>query len=80
MALFSIVCLLANSLNKCQTIVPNHTAWYKKKGVTFSDVLAAVRLEIFQKARLLISHENRLIDSYSDNVRTLWFLLTQAVA
>ena len=80
MALFSIVCLLANSLNNSQTIVPNHTAWYKKKGVTFSDVLAAVRLEIFQKAKLLISHENRLIDSYSDNIRTLWFLLTQAVA
>ena len=80
MALFSIVCILANSLNNCQTIKPKHTAWYKKKGVTFSDVLAAVRLEIIQKAKLLISHENRLIDSYSDNVRTLWFLLTQAVA
>ena len=80
MALFSIVCLFANSLNDSQKVQPNHTAWYKKKGVTFSDVLAAVRLEIFQKAKLLISHEKYLINSYSDNIRTLWFLLTQAVA
>jgi len=80
MALFSIVCLFANSLNNSQKIEPNHTAWYKKKGVTFSDVLATVKLEIFQKAKLLTSHENSLINSYSNNIRTLWFLLTQAVA
>jgi len=80
MALFTIVCLLANSLRNSQNIEPNHTAWYKKKGVTFSDVLSTVRLEIFQKAKLLIRGENHLINNYSDNVRTLWFLLTQAVA
>lgn len=80
MALFSIVCLFANSLNNEQKIEPNHTAWYKKKGVTFSDVLAAVKLEIFQKSKLFISPENSLINSYSDNIRNLWFLLTQAVA
>ena len=80
MALFSIVCLLADSLNNCQNIVPNHTAWYKKKGVTFSDVLAAVRLEIFQKKKLLIRHEKTLVNSYFGKVKTLWFLLTQAVA
>jgi len=80
MALFSIVCLFANSLNEEQKIEPNHTAWYKKKGVTFSDVLAAVRLKIFQKTKLFTSHENSLVNSYSDNIRTLWLLLTQAVA
>jgi hypothetical protein len=80
MALFSIVCLLANSLNNCHSIQPNHTAWYKKKGVTFSDVLAAVRLEILQKSNLLISHKNSLINSCSNKFKTLCFLLTQAVA
>ena len=80
MALFSIVCLFGNHLNDCQIIQPNHTAWYKKKGVTFSDVLAAVRVEIFQKTKLLISHENSLVNSYSDKIETLYFLLTQAVA
>lgn len=79
MALFSIVCLFANSLNNLK-VQPNHTAWYKKKGVTFSDVLAAVRLAIFQKSKLLISHENSLVNSYSNKIRTLWFLITQAVA
>lgn len=79
MALFSIVCLLANKLNSSRKIEPNHTAWYKKKGVTFSDVLAAVRLEIFQKSELLISPVNSLVNSYSDNIRILWFLLTQTV-
>lgn len=80
MALYSIVCLFANSLNNLQQLEPNQAAWYKKKEVTFSDVLAAVRLEIFRKMKLLTSHENRYINSYSDNIRTLWFLLTQAVA
>ena len=80
MAMFSIVCLFANSLNNCQNIQPNHTAWYKKKGITFSDVLAAVRLEIFQRTKLLISHKNSLVNNYSDKIETLYFLLTQAVA
>lgn len=80
MALFSIVCLFANVLNKRQNIAPNRTAWYKKKGVTFSDVLAAVKLEIFQKEKLLTSPVNSLVDSYSNKIKTLWFLLTQAVA
>ena len=80
MALFSIVCLFANHLNDCQIIQPNHTAWYKKKEVTFSDILAAVRVEIFQKTKLLISHKNSLVNSYSDKIETLYFLLTQAVA
>jgi len=80
LALFSIVCLLTDSLNKDHKVQPNHTAWYKKKGVTFSDVLAAVRLAIFQKSKLLISYENSLVNSYSNKIRTLWFLITQAVA
>ncbi|WP_457753327.1 hypothetical protein [Thermococcus sp.] len=46
MILFSIVCLMANTLHKAQAIRPNTTAWYNKKAVTFSDVLSAVRMEI----------------------------------
>lgn len=80
MALFSVVCLLANVLHQQQIIVPNHTAWYTKKGVTFSDVLAAVRLEIFQTTQLSISPQKSLINSYQQKIKTLWFLLTQAVA
>lgn len=81
LALFSIVCLLANDIhNRLQPLTPNNTAWYKKKGVTFSDVLAAVRLEIFKFPELFTSHANNLVNSSTHRIRHLWFLLTQAVA
>lgn len=80
MALFSIICLMANSLHPKQPIKPNTTAWYRKTAVTFSDLLSAVRLEIWQKTELSISHFNPLIESYNKKIRHLWFLLTQAVA
>lgn len=80
MALFSIVCLVANKLNDYHNIKPNHTAWYHKKGVTFSDVLAVVRLDLLQNANLFTSYKNTLVNSSKIKIRTLWFLLTQAVA
>lgn len=80
LALFSLVCLFANVLHQDKKIVPNHTAWYTKKGVTFSDVLTAVRLEIFQTPQLLISPQNSLINSYQQKIKALWFLLTQTAA
>lgn len=80
MALFSITCLMANQLHKHEPIKPNEAAWYKKQGVTFSDILAAVRMEIFSHSKLSISTKIPLIDSYSKKIRQLWYLLTQAVA
>lgn len=80
MALFSIVCLLANDLNRTQKIKPNQTAWYKKKRITFSDILTAVRLELFEHSQLFTSHKNGLMNSSKDKIKHLWFLLTQAVA
>lgn len=80
MALFSVVCLMANELNKLEIIKANQTAWYRKTGITFSDILAAVRLEIFQNKQLLISSNNQLINNYQQKIKTLWFILTQAVA
>jgi len=80
MALFSVVCLLAKQLNENQTIKPNATAWYKKKRITFSDVLARVRLEILSKTKLFTSTEKTLVNSYPEKIKHLWFLLTQTVA
>jgi hypothetical protein len=80
MALLSIVCLMANTLHQCHPIKPNATAWYRKTAVTFSDILAAVRLEILRKAKLSTSLFQPDIGSYSNKIRHLWFLLTQAVA
>jgi hypothetical protein len=80
MAIFSIVCLLANTLHRHQTIQPNTTAWYKKKQVSFSDVLCAVRLKFWQNTKLSISRFNGDIDNSFATIRHLLFLLTQAVA
>jgi hypothetical protein len=80
MALMSIVCLMANSLHICCPIQLNKTSWYRKKAVTFSDVLAAVRIEILQKAKLSTSLCKPHIESYSAKICHLWFLLTQTTA
>lgn len=48
-ASFSIICLCADSLSKTEEISPEATAWYKKKKITFSDALSAVRWSIFSK-------------------------------
>jgi len=86
MALFSIVCLFTNQLHKDEKIEPTQTAWYKKKKVTFSDVLARVRRQIIQTEQvkqpeeLLITSQNSLIKSYKHKIRYLTDLVTQAVA
>ncbi len=80
MALMSIVCLMANNLHQRFEIQPNATAWYAKTDITFSDVLCAVRLEIWRKAKLSTSLFKPHIGNYSAKIRHLWFLLTQAVA
>ena len=80
MALFSIVCLFANKINKYKAICPKATAWYKKKGVTFSDVLAVVKVEIWKKTKLSRSSLINDMDSFFASNQYFWFLLTQAVA
>lgn len=80
LALFSIICLLADKLNINQPIQPNATAWYRKTHITFSDVLTAVRIEILRKTKFSISNGKTLMHSYSEKIRHLRFLLTQAVA
>ena len=71
LGLMSIVCLMANTLHQQAPIQPNSTAWYSKKAVTFSDVLCAVRLEIWRKAKLSTSLFKPHIGSYSAKIRHL---------
>lgn len=80
MALFSITCLLADQLHQQQKLKPQQTAWYKKKHLTFSDVLAAVRMEIWQKTKFFTSNKIRLFNNYSSKIKHLWFLVTQTAA
>lgn len=48
-ASFSIICLCGSQLNEQTKLYPQATAWYKKKEITFSDILYAVRQSIFSK-------------------------------
>lgn len=80
MALFSITCLLATQLHQQHKLKPKQTAWYKKEYLTFSDVLAAVRMEIWQKTKFFTSNKIRLFNNYSSKIKHLWFLVTQAAA
>ena len=80
MALFSLTCLFAHQLQKARPIVPNTTAWYKKQGVTFSDVLTKVRLALLQQENLFTRPEKEHINSSANKIRDLCFMITQAAA
>jgi len=54
-ALFSVATLYGLSLWKVGKLRPTGAAWYDKKEVTFSDVLAAVRAEILRKRNYVAS-------------------------
>ena len=48
MALYSIVCLIGNRLNEEAPLVIEKAAWYDKEKVAFSDLLKAVRMELWR--------------------------------
>ena len=49
MGLYSLVCLMAVRLGQHQLLHMCTTAWYEKTHITFSDMLRAVRVEIWKK-------------------------------
>ena len=80
MALFSIVCLMGKRLDEQQRLQPNITAWYAKRALTFSDVLAAVRKRIWTFNHFSTSAETTEVEKYSYQIRYLWQVLINAVA
>ena len=48
MGLYSLVCLMGNRLGQEELLPVEQTAWYKKKHVTFSDMLREVRMTIWR--------------------------------
>lgn len=48
MALYSIVCLIGNRLNEEEPLVIEKAAWYDKEKISFSDLLKAVRMELWR--------------------------------
>lgn len=58
LASFSLICLCGNALAKFKKMTPQKTAWYKKKNITFSDVLSALRQEMLSEKINFISSKN----------------------
>jgi DDE superfamily endonuclease len=48
MGLYSLVCLMGNRLGQEELLKVEQTAWYQKEHATFSDMLRAVRMAIWQ--------------------------------
>ena len=48
MALYTIVCLIGHRLNEKAPLTIEKTAWYDKERVTFSDLLKAVRIDLWK--------------------------------
>jgi hypothetical protein len=80
MGLFSIVCLLAKSLFEAGKIEMATTAWYDKRRFSFSDVLSAVRQQIWAVSIFSITPSKGLVEKLKAKVRYFEQLLTQAVA
>ena len=59
LALFSLVTLFAEDLQKADTIVVRSARWYAKKTVTFSDALAAVRRQLWADETFAMSRPDR---------------------
>lgn len=80
MGLFSIVCLLAKPLFEAGKIEIATTAWYNKIRYSFSDILRAVRQQIWVVSIFSITPQKGLVEKLKAKVRYFEQLLTQAVA
>lgn len=79
MALFSLVTIWADMLNKKGLLQIKSCAWYKKTRPTFSDAIAAVRQHIWRKNKFLSS----VFRGQDNNLKTKWlrhliFMATRA--
>lgn len=72
MGLFSLVTLVANSLQKQGQLVCQMSGWYVKKQLTFSDALAGVRRYLWQEMNFRISEEDIVYVKMSQQQHQLW--------
>jgi hypothetical protein len=80
MGLVSIICLLAKPLFEAGKMEMAATAWYDKTRYTFSDVLRAVRQQIWAVSNFSTTGEKGVVEKLKAKVRYFEQLLTQAVA
>jgi hypothetical protein len=66
--LFSLVTLLAHRLAQHGKVLARQTAWYAKPRPTFSDALAAVRLELWRQPTFQMSKNNKDIAKLPNTV------------
>ncbi len=48
MSLYTMVCLIGHRLNEEGPLITEKAAWYDKETVTFSDLLKAVRIDLWR--------------------------------
>jgi hypothetical protein len=80
LALKSIICLLANDLYRSGKIQIQTTAWYGKTHFTFSDILAAVRQQIWAFNQFPTSSQKAQVGNWKDTIRYLWQTLILTAA
>lgn len=68
LSLYTIVCLIANHLQKEQPIEVAQTAWYEKSDATFSDLLKAVRKILWKDNLIFRKH---VFESFQENNKGL---------
>lgn len=56
---FALVAIWADDMRQTRTIVVRSAGWYRKKAITFSDALAAVRRQFWADAALSTSPQSR---------------------
>lgn len=80
MGLKSLICLLANPLFQRDQLKVQETAWYKKSHLTFSDVLTAVRSQLWRSGNLTGRGNPSLPVKLVQQVEYLRWILAVAVA
>lgn len=68
LGLYTIVCLIANRLQKERPIEVAQTAWYEKKDAAFSDLLKAVRKILWKDNLIFRKH---ILESFRENNKGL---------
>jgi hypothetical protein len=77
MALFSIVTLWSDELQQKQSILQTQASWYNKQKPTFSDAIAAVRMDLWNNPFFLTSSPNPDMKLIPANI---WQAITSALA
>lgn len=80
MGLKSIVCLLAIPIFQAGNMSLDAPTWYRKKQFTFSDVLGAVRQQIWASSNFSTSPSGGEVDNFRAKIQHLQYLLRRAVA